>query len=205
MDQKQAAFPEMDPRRFLSDEVFQLDNQRIFLHRTMQCFKEEHALFTPSKDSFSVVGQIVHISGAIEYFIAGLFGPFEGMTPMSSMTRGFTSLEWTPVADLDPVEHMDVESIDEALSMFDFTIRIAKNHFSDIDRKHLRAPIGENGSSYPSWFTLRDYFCIMIDHTAHHRGALAQYARLLGYEPKIPYFDMLELTHEQQLLTPNKS
>ncbi|RXE95553.1 DinB family protein [Pseudoalteromonas phenolica] len=30
----------------------------------------------------------------------------------------------------------------------------------------------------------------MLDHTAHHRGALAQYARLLGHSPKIPYFDM---------------
>jgi uncharacterized damage-inducible protein DinB len=28
------------------------------------------------------------------------------------------------------------------------------------------------------------------DHTAHHRGALAVYARLLGKEPKMPYANM---------------
>jgi len=28
------------------------------------------------------------------------------------------------------------------------------------------------------------------DHTAHHRGALTVYARLLGKEPKMPYMDM---------------
>ncbi len=27
------------------------------------------------------------------------------------------------------------------------------------------------------------------DHTAHHRGALAVYARLLGKTPKMPYGD----------------
>jgi len=28
------------------------------------------------------------------------------------------------------------------------------------------------------------------DHTAHHRGALTIYSRLLGKEPKMPYGDM---------------
>jgi uncharacterized damage-inducible protein DinB len=27
----------------------------------------------------------------------------------------------------------------------------------------------------------------ICEHTAHHRGALAVYARLLGYAPPIPY------------------
>ena len=30
----------------------------------------------------------------------------------------------------------------------------------------------------------------IVDHTAHHRGALAVYARLLGKEPKMPYANM---------------
>ncbi len=29
----------------------------------------------------------------------------------------------------------------------------------------------------------------ITDHTAHHRGSLAVYARLLGKEPKMPYAD----------------
>jgi uncharacterized damage-inducible protein DinB len=29
----------------------------------------------------------------------------------------------------------------------------------------------------------------IAEHTAHHRGALAVYARLLGYAPPIPYTD----------------
>lgn len=36
---------------------------------------------------------------------------------------------------------------------------------------------------------------------AHHRGALSQYARGLGLEPKIPYFDMAEALHEAMLLS----
>jgi len=29
----------------------------------------------------------------------------------------------------------------------------------------------------------------IVDHMAHHRGALSVYARLLGYAPPIPYGD----------------
>jgi uncharacterized damage-inducible protein DinB len=30
----------------------------------------------------------------------------------------------------------------------------------------------------------------LTDHTAHHRGALTVYARLLGLVPPMPYMDM---------------
>ena len=30
----------------------------------------------------------------------------------------------------------------------------------------------------------------IVDHTAHHRGALAVYARLLGKIPQMPYANM---------------
>jgi uncharacterized damage-inducible protein DinB len=33
-------------------------------------------------------------------------------------------------------------------------------------------------------------FVAIADHTAHHRGALAVYARLNGIVPPMPYMDM---------------
>ena len=88
-------------------------------------------------------------------------------------------------------------SLAAALGAFDETMDIVSEVFAELTSEELRQPMLDNPMKLPSAFAVL-YFGI-FDHAAHHRGALSQYARLLGKEPKIPYFEMAEALHEAQL------
>lgn len=104
-------------------------------------------------------------------------------------------MQWAQGANGETVT-LDL-SLAGALHAFDQTMNIVSEVFAQLTAEELRQPIPENPMQLPSAFAVL-YFGI-FDHAAHHRGALSQYARLLGKEPCIPYFDMAEALHEAQL------
>jgi len=56
--------------------------------------------------------------------------------------------------------------------------------------KHtLLDPLPQN-FLFPSFYTRLDVLEIIADHTAAHRGALTQYARMMGINPPFPYFNL---------------
>jgi uncharacterized damage-inducible protein DinB len=71
---------------------------------------------------------------------------------------------------------------------------------------HDRSQAAETGAVPTNVLTAReaslgDALEIMLDHTAHHRGALVAYARILGMEPQIPYFEMKALEERLEART----
>ncbi len=173
-----------------------------YFHRVVDIFDESESTFRPSKDLLSVAGQILHVSILIEYFLSGLFGKYEGFSPLSDQELGFMDMSWTKIADekhlhlvLDPIKwpraFIASTSVVEALKLFDEAMTKAVEFIgamSSQDFAVAKPPI--NPVFAPEKFKYPDILEVMNDHTAHHRGALVVYAHLLEKDPRMPYFDL---------------
>ncbi|AKQ66816.1 hypothetical protein A176_003728 [Myxococcus hansupus] len=186
--------------------VQKLRMHRQFFHRTLACFRDEDATFRVTQESMTAAGQVLHAAAAIEYFLSGLFGAFEGWSTMSRRQQGFADMSWAQSANTSPEERNAATEVEEAgrslrkaAELFDRSMDSASEMFGGRTMEELTQPSLLPNPLFPPWFTAAHVFELMLDHTAHHRGALTQYARGLGLEPKIPYFDMAEALHEAML------
>jgi hypothetical protein len=187
-----------------------LDAHKEFFHRTTACFRPQDGGFRPRPDMLSVNGQILHVTAAMEFFLAGLVVSFDRLKPGPWVSRrgkgaswiglgtGFADMAWTEEATLDQEAIDDDASVRTALKAFDGTMDIVCRVFAQFTPEEMTSPLPRNPLDLRSPQHVLD---ILLDHTAHHRGALAQYARLLGHDPSIPYFDMSEAIHEAALIT----
>ncbi len=181
-----------------------------FFRRTLQAFEEQDAAFQPRPEMLSVAGHIHHVIAGLELFLAGVFPAMERFQGREWRSRrgegqtwlglgpGFTSMEWTKVSNEDLSGADGGEApLAFALRAFEETMDLAAELYGQLSRQELLMMLPENPIQLR---TPQEALEIMLDHTAHHRGALAQYARLLDREPKIPYFEMSEAMHEDILL-----
>lgn len=183
--------------------------QHEYFHRVVDIFNESESNFRPSKDLLSVAGQILHVSILIEYFLSGMFGKYEGFTPLSECELGFIDMSWTKIADekylhlvLDaarwPQAFIASTSVIEALKLFDDVMAKTVEFIETMSLQDFisaKPPI--NPVFPPEKFQYPDILEIMNDHTAHHRGALVVYAHLLEKDPKMPYFDLQKIMASQ--------
>ena len=178
-----------------------VDKQKEFFRRSLSCFDQDDADFTPRPDMLTVVGHVHHTTASIELMVSGIlqeFPRFEGRQYATRRDVGSWmpwGMEWTTSSNREPLR--SDASLAKALTAFDETMDIASEVFCELTPEELRQPIAANPMGFPHAFAVL-YFGI-FDHVAHHRGALAQYARLRGKQPKIPYFDMAEALHESSL------
>jgi uncharacterized damage-inducible protein DinB len=145
-----------------------LQTMKACFDRTISCLGEEHETFTPVEGMFTVAQQIAHTAQSIEWFMEGAFRP-EGM-------------------DLAFDDHIGevraVTSMEDALAWWNSAVQEAEASVSGSAPEAWDDPIrGEILAGTPR----HAIFEAMADHTAHHRGALAVYARLLGLDPPMPY------------------
>ena len=117
---------------------------------------------------YTVAQHIGHAAETVDWFLQGAFGE-----------RGF---------------EMDFENYDERMkkyTSFDDCVKQFKNavangieKLKEVPDSELLVPIeGEIMKGAPKMAVVGG----ITDHTAHHRGALAVYARLLGKKPQMPY------------------
>ncbi len=140
-----------------------------FFSRTCSVFKEEDSGFAPDAGQFTVAQQVAHVAHTIEWFMEGGF-----------RNEGF---------DLDFGAHQT--TIRQYTSLKDAFIFLAKsvdNAAALLESKtqeELMMPIppGPIMAGEPRAAIVG----AIVEHTAHHRGSLAVYARLLGYSPPMPY------------------
>lgn len=149
----------------------------------------------------SVVGQIHHVTAAVELMLSGLHREFDRFAGCEHRSRraGGTWLEWGMDWALDA--NHDLESTDRslagALQAFDETMDLAYDAFSQLTTAEMLRPLAPNPMHLATPRAVLQSG--ILDHTAHHRGSLAQYARLLGRDPQIPYFEMSEALHEAHM------
>jgi len=146
-----------------------LEMHRTFFLRSTACFRPQDAGFAPAPGMFSVAGQIAHAAVTVDWFVAGAFRP-----------EGF---------DMDFAAHereaRACTALQPALDRFTASYAAAITRFASCTLADLQQPIaaGPIMGGAPRLAIVE----ALADHTAHHRGALTVYARLLGLAPAMPY------------------
>ncbi len=143
-----------------------------FFQRSTSCLSEEDSGFAPKKEMFTVAQMVAHVAQTIDWFMAGMFCP-----------SGF---------DLDFEKHMvpvmGCASLASAREWFAKSIEGAIRLIGSKSDAELSGPVAQGPvmGGVPRF----EVIGAIADHTAHHRGALTVYSRLLGKVPKMPYADM---------------
>lgn len=142
--------------------------ERRFLSNIVKDFKPEHGDFCPADGMMTVAQQIRHVARTVKWFREGAFGAGFNMDfeKLEAEIRNPVTLD-EAVAELDEV-YDDYIAFLEALTEEDLMAPMPANPiFGDAPKM---AAIGAGS-----------------DHTAHHRGALSVYLRLLGIKPAMVY------------------
>ena len=156
----------------LKDQAIgQLKTMQHFFKNTISCFTEADSGFAPKKEMFTVANHVAHAAETIPWFIEGAFGK-----------KGFD-------LDFEAGEKRirQFKSFEEALAKFDREVESAVAAVAKKSDQELMGalPAGPIMGGLP----VMAIFPALTDHTAHHRGALTVYARLVGKVPKMPYMD----------------
>ena len=150
------------------DLIRELKLSKEYFDRSSQCLEEADADYCPADGVYSARQQVAHIAATVDWFLEGGFG------------NGF---------DMDFESHSAVldraKSLEEARQWVERSFAKAIETLESKSAEELNQPLapGPVMGGQPC----RDIFWSMIEHTAHHRGALTVYSRLRGHVPAMPY------------------
>jgi uncharacterized damage-inducible protein DinB len=159
----------MNPTTLQYDSVKQILASKEFFERSTQVLEEADSQFRPREEMMTVAQQVAHAAQTLDWFIDGATRP-----------EGF---------DLDLEKHaksvQEVKSLAEARHRFDAACNRAVDFLRSKTPEELARPLppGPVMGGQP----ISDIVWSMVEHTAHHRGALTVYSRLLGKVPLMPY------------------
>jgi uncharacterized damage-inducible protein DinB len=159
----------MSPKPQQYDFANQLLASQDFFGRSTRVLDEADSGFRPQEGMLSVAQQVAHTAQTLDWFIEG-----------ASRSEGF---------DLDFAQHAKalegVTSLAAAREMLDAAYAKAIHFLRSRSAEELAAPLppGPVMGGQP----VSDVVWAMVEHTAHHRGALTVYSRQLGKVPPMPY------------------
>ncbi len=148
--------------------VAQLESARKFFNTTASIFVEADGSYSPTLEMYTVAGQIAHVADTLDWFLEGALGKgwdmdFEAAIERAKVTRTLSEAH----AMLDRAFSHAIAVVGAAS---DATLLEAIPNDPILDGAPRMAVVNA-----------------IVDHTAHHRGSLAVYARLLGKVPPMPY------------------
>ena len=139
-----------------------------FFNRSTRCLVEEDSVFRPAPERMTVADHVAHAAQVIDWFREGALNDtwrmdFEAMQAETAKVTSLTAARtWFAQAMARMREAIQAANVDElATTMAENPILPGR------PRVHVVEAI--------------------MDHTGHHRGALAVYARLCGRVPEMPY------------------
>jgi uncharacterized damage-inducible protein DinB len=144
----------------------QLLSSKEYFDRSTSLLEEADSSFRPTPEMMTAAQQVAHAAQTLDWFVDGATRP-----------EGF---------DLDFAAHAaeieKVTSLAAARAMLEaaFARAIALCRTEDLSRP---LPPGPVMAGQP----IGTIVWGMVEHTAHHRGALSVYSRLLGKTPPMPY------------------
>jgi uncharacterized damage-inducible protein DinB len=159
----------MSPKLQSSDFANQLLASKEFFERSTRILDEADSGFRPQESMMTVAQQVAHTAQTLDWFIEGV-----------SRREGF---------DLDFEKHAkavaDVTSLAAARQMLETAYANAIHFIRSRSPEDLAQPLspGPIMGGQP----ISDIVWAMVEHAAHHRGALTVYSRLLGKVPAMPY------------------
>jgi len=142
--------------------------ERHFLQNILKDFREEHSDFKPTEEMRTVGQQIKHIALSTNFFYEIAFGKGFKMS-----FQEYLEEMKKPISLRDALKLLD-EAYEEAISLV-----------KDKTHDEMKSPIPPNPML--QGFTLESIIYRSMDHTAHHRGMLTVYLRLLGITPIMVY------------------
>ncbi len=159
----------MSPKPATYDFANQLLASKEFFERSTRVLDEQDSGFRPQEGMFTVAQQVAHAAQTLDWFVEG-----------ASRPEGF---------DLDFERHAKalnaVTSLAAARQMLETAYANAVRFLRSRSPEDLARPLppGLVMGGQP----ISDIVWAMVEHTAHHRGALTVYSRQLGKVPPMPY------------------
>jgi uncharacterized damage-inducible protein DinB len=151
------------------DYAQQLLASQDYFNRSTRLLEEADSQFSPREGMMTVAQQVAHAAQTLDWFIQGAFRP-----------EGF-NLDFEAIAK----ETAAVTSLAAAREWLDkaFAKAVAFLRARTPEELSRPLPAGPVMGGQPT----SDIVWAMVEHTAHHRGALTVYSRLLSKVPPMPY------------------
>lgn len=151
--------------------VSQLKETKTYFDRSTRCLTEEDSAFAPAQGTWTVAQQVAHAAQTVDWFVEGAFRP-----------EGF-DMDWDKLTD----QINRVTSLTAARAWLDAAFSRAAQVIGSRSAEELAQPLPPQGimDGAPRGAIVG----ALVDHTAHHRGALTVYTRLLGRVPAMPYME----------------
>lgn len=151
-----------------TEALNEVEVTRHFFARTTECLEDADSAFQPAPGMMTVAGQVAHAAHAIDWFREGAF-------------TGNWDMDWEAQA----VETAKITSLTTARRWLEDAWGRLREAVTTATPDQLAATLPDNPilPGRPLYHVVES----IVDHTGHHRGALAVYARLLGKVPKMPY------------------
>ncbi len=148
--------------------VKELESTQKFFKTTLSIFESDDAGFAPYPELYTVAGHVAHTADTIDWFIEGGLGAGWDMELEASIAKAKA-----------------VTSLQEAVEWLDRSFVNAKAVVGEASDQVLFESIPDTRimAGAPRLAVVSG----IVDHTAHHRGSLAVYARLIGKQAPMPY------------------
>ena len=145
-----------------------LKNSLKYFQAMTSGFDEADSGFAPTPEMFTVAGQVAHAADTVSWFVEGAFG------------KG-----WNLDFEAFDARSRAVKSLAEANTRLDRAYERAIGTIEAATDEELNTP-GPDERMFKGVPRARIVTGI-VDHTAHHRGSLAVYLRVMGRKPTMPY------------------
>lgn len=148
--------------------VVQLESSLKYFKGTLAVFEEGDSGYAPKPGMFSVAAQVRHVAETVDWFMAGAFG--DG---------------WQLDFEAHVAHSHEAVSLEAEIARLDRAYGAAIETIAGLSDGELFAPIADEAimGGAPRAAVVNG----ITDHSAHHRGSLAVYARIRGKEPAMPY------------------
>ncbi len=159
----------MSPKTQLYDYASQLLASKDFFDRSTRVLDESDSGFRPREGMMTVAQQVAHAAHTLDWFVEGVSRP-----------EGF-DLDFEKIGKaLD-----GVTSLTAARQWLEKSYASAIQFLRSCSAEDLARPLppGPVMGGQP----VSNIVWAMVEHTAHHRGALTVYSRELGKVPVMPY------------------
>ena len=154
----------------IQEAVGMVKGQVKFLNTIVGQFESGQSQYKPEQNMLTVAQQVNHTAMTMDWFTEGAFG--------AGFDMNFEKIELQNRADV---------TLDEAKVRLEEATARAIAAIEKSGEEGLNALMPDNPifGAIPRWHAL----IAMGDHTAHHRGALTVYLRMLGITPNMVYAD----------------
>lgn len=159
----------MSPKPQTYDYAAQLVASKDFFDRSTRVLEEGDSNFRPQEGLMTVAQHVAHVAQTLDWFVEG-----------ASRAEGF-DLDFEKLGR----ELESVTSLEAARQKLETSYSSAIEFLRSKSAEKLAAPLPDGPIMGGQPMT--EIVWGMVEHTAHHRGALTVYSRILGKVPPMPY------------------